>query len=81
MRYHQQSPVLITSGRSGLPRVANVMALITGVTLIRSISVFHLTIAYYLLTAPYQLADQNLVFIFGESMGVVSCVSDDHEKL
>ena len=48
------------------------MALISGATLIRSISLFHLTLAYYFLVNPQKLADQNLVFIFGESLGIVS---------
>ena len=51
------------------------MALISGTTLIRSISLFHLTLAYYFLTNPHKLADQNVVFIFGESMGIVSLLS------
>lgn len=56
------------------------MALISGGTLIRSISLFHLTLAYYFLTAPHKLVDQNLVFIFGESMGIVSLSCPFHDE-
>ncbi|KAI9724372.1 MAG: hypothetical protein M1812_000440 [Candelaria pacifica] len=46
------------------------MALLSGLTLIRSLSLFHLTLAFFLLTAPQKIADQNLVFILGEAMGL-----------
>ena len=51
------------------------MALISGATIIRSASMFHLTLAYFFLTAPHQLAEQNLVFILGEAMGLVGSQS------
>ncbi|KAI9704281.1 MAG: hypothetical protein M1836_007142 [Candelina mexicana] len=44
------------------------MALLSGFTLIRSLSLFHLTLAFFLLKAPHKIADQNLVFILGEAM-------------
>ncbi|KAI9821582.1 MAG: hypothetical protein M1832_003256 [Thelocarpon impressellum] len=46
------------------------MALISGGTIIRSVSLFHLTLAYFFLNAPHRLGDQNLVFILGEAMGL-----------
>ncbi|TKA22468.1 hypothetical protein B0A50_08011 [Salinomyces thailandicus] len=44
------------------------MAIFSGFTLIRTVSLFHLTAAYLFLTNPRMLADQNVVFILGESM-------------
>ena len=47
------------------------MAVLSALVLIRLLSIFHLTLAFYLLTAPQLLADQNLVFILGESVHLV----------
>jgi hypothetical protein len=47
------------------------MALISAFTIIRTISLFHLTAAYFFLTAPRVIADQNIVFILGEAIRVV----------
>lgn len=58
---------------SSLPPVqiqAFKMAIISATTLLRAISIFHLTAAYYLLTSPNIIADQNLVFILGASMDI-----------
>ena len=46
------------------------MALISPTLLLRTLSIFHLTSAYYLLVTPLKLADQNLVFILGASMSL-----------
>ncbi|KAK5991771.1 hypothetical protein PT974_07805 [Cladobotryum mycophilum] len=46
------------------------MALISSKTIITSISLFHLTIAYFFLTNPKTIDDQGLVFVLGESMGL-----------
>ncbi|KAK3621825.1 hypothetical protein LTR56_022561 [Elasticomyces elasticus] len=43
------------------------MGLISGFTIIRAISLFHITAAYFFLTAPKKLVDQNVVFMLGES--------------
>jgi hypothetical protein len=51
------------------------MALISAFTIIRAISLFHLTAAYFFLTNPRILTDQNIVFILGESIRVVCIVS------
>jgi hypothetical protein len=51
------------------------MALISAFTIIRAISLFHLTAAYFFLTNPRILSDQNIVFILGESIRVVCIVS------
>jgi hypothetical protein len=46
------------------------MALISANTIIRSLSLFHITLAFFFLTSPGQIADQTLVFIIGEAMGM-----------
>lgn len=48
------------------------MAIINAYTLIRAVSLFHLVVAYIFLTAPKMIADQNVVFILGEAMRLVS---------
>ncbi|KAI5358607.1 putative increased loss of mitochondrial DNA protein [Septoria linicola] len=53
------------------------MAIISPYTLIRTISLFHITAAYFFLTAPRILADQNVVFILGESMRINHATSLD----
>jgi hypothetical protein len=50
------------------------MGLIGPYTLIRAISVFHITVAWFFLTAPLRVVDQNVVFVLGESMRLVSYV-------
>lgn len=50
------------------------MALISAKTIITSVSLFHLTLAYFFLTNPSSLDGQALVFMLGESMGMV-CLS------
>ncbi|XWW94026.1 hypothetical protein V2A60_001968 [Cordyceps javanica] len=46
------------------------MALIAGKTIITSISLFHLTMAYFMLFNPRTVDDQILVYILGRSMGL-----------
>ncbi|KAM5374254.1 hypothetical protein ACJZ2D_006579 [Fusarium nematophilum] len=46
------------------------MALISAKTIITSVSLFHLTLAYFFLTNPSSLDNQALVYIVGESMGM-----------
>jgi hypothetical protein len=48
------------------------MGLINGNTIIRSLSLFHITIGFFFLTSPRTVADQNLVFVLGEAMKLVS---------
>lgn len=48
------------------------MGLLSPYTLIRTVSIFHLSAAYFFLTAPRKLVDQNVVFMLGESMRLVS---------
>lgn len=48
------------------------MTLISATNLLRSISLFHLTIAYFFLVSPSIISNQNLVFILGAAMGLVS---------
>lgn len=47
------------------------MALISAKTIITSLSLFHVTLAFFFLTNPATVADQALVWILGESMGMV----------
>ncbi|RFU76536.1 increased loss of mitochondrial dna 1 [Trichoderma arundinaceum] len=46
------------------------MALISSTTLISSISLFHLTLAYFFLFRPKTIEDQALVWVLGESMNL-----------
>jgi hypothetical protein len=48
------------------------MALISAATIIRSMSLFHITLAFFFLTSPTTIADQTLVFVIGEAMSLVS---------
>ncbi|KAF2239322.1 hypothetical protein EV356DRAFT_528591 [Viridothelium virens] len=44
------------------------MALISSLVIIRALSVAHITLAFFFLTAPKLIAEQNLVVILGASM-------------
>ncbi|OCK74821.1 hypothetical protein K432DRAFT_409550 [Lepidopterella palustris CBS 459.81] len=44
------------------------MAIISAFSIIRALSLFHLTLAFYFLTSPKTIANQNVVFLLGESM-------------
>lgn len=46
------------------------MGLISAATIITSLSLFHVTLAFFFLTNPNAIADQTLVFILGEAMGL-----------
>ncbi|KAF4457034.1 hypothetical protein F53441_949 [Fusarium austroafricanum] len=46
------------------------MALISAKTIITSVSLFHLTLAYFFITNPTSINEQALVFMLGESMGM-----------
>jgi len=48
------------------------MALISAKTIITSVSLFHVTLAFYFLTNPVIIADQALVWVLGSSMGMAS---------
>ena len=48
------------------------MAIISSANLLCSVSLFHLSIAYFFLVSPSIIADQNLVYIFGAAMDLVS---------
>jgi len=50
---------------------AAIMAIITATILLRTISIFHITVGYYLLFSPSTIADQNLVYILGAAMDIV----------
>ncbi len=51
------------------------MGLISAATIITSLSLFHITLGYFFLTNPGAIADQTLVFIIGEAMGLVTLPS------
>ncbi|ROT37058.1 hypothetical protein SODALDRAFT_313002 [Sodiomyces alkalinus F11] len=53
------------------------MALISATTIITSLALFHLTLAFFFLTSPATIADQALVWILGESMGMPTTRSFD----
>ncbi|KAI1859407.1 hypothetical protein JX265_010410 [Neoarthrinium moseri] len=46
------------------------MALISAKTILTSLSLFHVTLAYFFFTNPSSIAEQTLVFVLGESMGM-----------
>ena len=48
------------------------MALISAKTIITSVSLFHITLGFFFLTNPGTIADQALVYVLGEAMGMVS---------
>ncbi|KAK2486059.1 hypothetical protein H9L39_04039 [Fusarium oxysporum f. sp. albedinis] len=48
------------------------MALISAKTIITSVSLFHLTLAYFFITNPSSINEQALVFMLGESMGMLT---------
>lgn len=47
------------------------MGVVSPYTLIRGISLFHITAAWFFLAAPRTIVDQNVVFMLGESMRLV----------
>jgi len=47
------------------------MGIFSPYTLIRTVSIFHLSSAWFFLSAPRKLVDQNVVFMLGESMRLV----------
>jgi hypothetical protein len=47
------------------------MALLSSLTLIRVLSLGHLIVAFYFLVAPRVVADNNIIFMLGESMRMV----------
>ena len=47
------------------------MAIFSSSTIIRAISLAHITAAVLFLTSPKRIADQNVVFVLGESMKLV----------
>ncbi|KAK9419530.1 putative Increased loss of mitochondrial DNA protein 1 [Seiridium unicorne] len=46
------------------------MALISAKTILTSLSLFHLTLAFFFFTNPHSIADQALVYMLGEAMGM-----------
>lgn len=51
------------------PPVAT-MGLISAKTIISSLSLFHITLGYFFLTNPVAIADQSIVWVLGEAMGM-----------
>ncbi|KAK0716648.1 increased loss of mitochondrial DNA protein 1 [Apiosordaria backusii] len=56
------------------------MALISSKTIITSLSLFHLTLAFLFLTNPSAISDQSIVYLLGESMGLPSSRSFDAQS-
>jgi len=54
------------------------MAIISSTSILRSLSLFHLTLAFFFLTSPITIADQSLVFIIGEAMELPHPRTFDH---
>ncbi|KAK9792815.1 putative Increased loss of mitochondrial DNA protein 1 [Seiridium cardinale] len=48
------------------------MALISAKTILTSLSLFHLTLAFFFFTNPHSIADQALVYMLGEAMGMLT---------
>lgn len=48
------------------------MAIISSTSIIGALSLFHLSLSYFLLTSPSTIVNQSLVFILGASMQLVS---------
>lgn len=46
------------------------MALISASTILTSLSLFHVTLAYFFYTNPHTIADQALVWVLGEATGM-----------
>ncbi len=51
------------------------MALISAMTIVRALAIFHLTLAYYFLVAPSTVTSHNMVYVLGAAMGIVCCCS------
>jgi hypothetical protein len=47
------------------------MALISAKTILTSLCLFHITLGFFFLTNPGTIADQAVVYLLGESMGLV----------
>lgn len=46
------------------------MAILSAQSLLRTLSIFHLTLSYYLFTSPSTIASQNLVYVLGAAMDI-----------
>ena len=55
-----------------LSQTSSAMAIVSAFTLIRSIALFHITLAYFFLTNPQIVVDQNIVLLLGGAMKLVS---------
>lgn len=47
------------------------MGVVSPYTIIRAVSLFHITAAWFFLASPRKIVDQNVVFMLGESMRLV----------
>lgn len=47
------------------------MGLISGTTILTSLCLFHITLGFFFLTNPRSVADQAMVWVLGEAMGLV----------
>ncbi len=56
------------------------MALISAKTILTSICLFHITLGFFFLTNPGTVADQAVVYLLGESMGLVRLPPPLHHR-
>jgi hypothetical protein len=54
------------------------MALISAKTILTSLCLFHITLGFFFLTNPGTVADQPMVYLLGESMGLVRLSCSKH---
>lgn len=57
------------------------MALISTKTILTSLSLFHMTLGFFFITNPGTIADQALVYVIGEAMGMVSWLKSPVPRL
>ncbi|KAK3940886.1 increased loss of mitochondrial DNA protein 1 [Diplogelasinospora grovesii] len=56
------------------------MALISGKTILTSLCLFHITLGFFFLTSPGTVADQAVVYLLGEAMGLPAVLSFDTQN-
>lgn len=65
-----QLPSLGASHLSPQKKTDSTMAILSAQSLLRTLSLFHLTLSYYLHTSPSTIASQNLVYVLGAAMDI-----------
>ena len=57
------------------------MALFSGRTIVTLLSLLHITLGFFFLTNPSVIEDQGLVWVIGESMGMVRTQSTPYSRV